>query len=128
MRRNKFGAKFIEVSFHGERWIVLGHKISCDGIEVDKAKLDTIEKLPPFVSTKDIQSFLGYVGFYRWFIKDFSKISKPMTKLFDKDTLFNFDQEYLKAFLLLKQRLIQAPIMKALSCNYPFELMCDASD
>lgn len=63
--------------------IVLGHKISHSEIEVDKAKIETTEKLPPLFSSKDIRSFLGHVGFYRWFIKDFLKISNPMTKLLE---------------------------------------------
>jgi len=57
--------------------IVLGHKISKRGIEIDKAKLDVIDKLPPPINVKGIQSFLGHAGFYRRFIKDFSKIAKP---------------------------------------------------
>lgn len=73
--------------------ILLGHKISGDGIKVDKAKFETIEKLPPSSSMEDVKSFLGHVGFYQRFIKDFLKISKPMTKLLKKDTPFNFDQE-----------------------------------
>ncbi|KAK8510798.1 hypothetical protein V6N12_009640 [Hibiscus sabdariffa] len=57
---------------------VLGHKISSKGIEVDKAKVVVIEKFPPPVNVKGIRSFLGHAGFYRKFIKDFSKISKPL--------------------------------------------------
>ncbi|KAL5569425.1 hypothetical protein UlMin_026000 [Ulmus minor] len=59
--------------------IVLGHKVSREGLEVDKAKVETIEKLPPPVSVKGIRSFLGHAGFYRRFIKDFSKVAKPLS-------------------------------------------------
>ena len=58
--------------------IILGHKISSKGIEVDRAKVEVIENLPPPVNIKGIKSFLGHAGFYRRFIKDFSKISKPL--------------------------------------------------
>ena len=66
--------------------IVLGHKVFDRGIEVDRAKIETIEKLPPPSSIKGIRSFLGHAGFYRRFIKDFSKITKPLCKLLEKDT------------------------------------------
>ena len=59
--------------------IVLGHKISKRGIEVDKAKVDAIEKMPYPKDIKGIGSFLGHAGFYRSFIKDFSKISRTLT-------------------------------------------------
>ena len=61
--------------------IMLGHKISTWGIEVDKAKIDVIEKLPPPINVKGIKSFLGHVGFYWQFIKDFSKIAKQLNNL-----------------------------------------------
>ena len=61
--------------------IVLGHLVSKRGIEVDKAKIDVIEHLPPPVNVKGIRSFLGHVGFYRRFIKDFSQIARPLTNL-----------------------------------------------
>nr|GEU76503.1 reverse transcriptase domain-containing protein [Tanacetum cinerariifolium] len=78
--------------------IVLGHKISKKGIEVDKAKVDVISKLPHPTTVKGIRSFLGHVGFYLRFIKDFSKIASPMTRLLEKDTPFNFSQECVDAF------------------------------
>nr|GEY43740.1 reverse transcriptase domain-containing protein [Tanacetum cinerariifolium] len=66
--------------------IVLDHKISKNGIEVDKAKVDVITKLPHPTTVKGIRSFLGHAGFYRRFIQDFSKIIWPMTRLLEKDT------------------------------------------
>ena len=61
--------------------IVLGHRVSSKGIEVDRAKIAIIEKLPPPKNVKEIRSFLGHAGFYRRFIKDFSKLSKPLCNL-----------------------------------------------
>ena len=86
--------------------IVLGHKISERGIEVDKAKLDAIEKMPCPKDIKGIRSFLGHAGFYRRFIKDFSKISRPLTSLLQKDVPFVFDDDCLEAFDTLKKALI----------------------
>jgi hypothetical protein len=70
--------------------IVLGHLISERGIEVDRAKIEVIEQLPPPVNVKGIRSFLGHVGFYRRFIKDFSHIARPLTNLLAKDVSFDF--------------------------------------
>ncbi|GKC65045.1 reverse transcriptase domain-containing protein [Tanacetum coccineum] len=85
--------------------IVLGHKVSGAGLEVDKAKIDVISKLPPPNNVKGIRSFLGYAGFYRCFIKDFSKIARPLTKLLEKDTPFEFNDKCHKAFNSLKEKL-----------------------
>ena len=77
--------------FMVQEGIVLGHRISTRGIEVDKAKIEAIEKLPPPSSVKGIRSFLGHAGFYRWFIKDFSRIKKPLSSLLVQGTPFEFD-------------------------------------
>ncbi|GJV90344.1 reverse transcriptase domain-containing protein [Tanacetum coccineum] len=108
--------------------IVLGHKISKKGIEVDKAKVDVIAKLPHPTTVKGVRSFLGHAGFYRRFIKDFSKISRPMTHLLEKNTPFIFSNECIQAFQTLKKKLTEAPILIAPDWDLPFELMCDASD
>ncbi|GKB61795.1 reverse transcriptase domain-containing protein [Tanacetum coccineum] len=88
--------------------IVLGHKISKKGIEVDKAKIDVIAKLPHPTTVKGVRSFLGHAGFYRRYIKDFSKISRPMTHLLEKNTPFIFSNECIQAFQTLKNKLTEA--------------------
>nr|GEY17828.1 hypothetical protein [Tanacetum cinerariifolium] len=108
--------------------IVLGHKISKNGIEVDKAKVDVIAKLPHPTTVKGIRSFLGHAGFYRRFIQDVSKIAWPMTCLLKKDTLFFFFKECIEAFQTLKRKLTEETILVAPNWDLPFELMCDASD
>ncbi|CAN6547022.1 unnamed protein product [Malus baccata var. baccata] len=107
---------------------MISHLILSKGIEVDKAKIDLISKLPPPTSVKGVRSFLGHAGFYRRFIKDFSKISRPLCKLLAKDTTFDFNSDCLHAFNSLKQLLTSAPIITAPNWSLPFELMCDASD
>ncbi|RVW88185.1 Retrovirus-related Pol polyprotein from transposon 17.6 [Vitis vinifera] len=84
--------------------IVLGHIISEKGIEVDKAKVELIVKLPSPTTVKGVRQFLGHAGFYRRFIQDFSKLSKPLSIL------------------------TTAPIVRAPNWQLPFEVMCDASD
>ncbi|GJS27494.1 reverse transcriptase domain-containing protein, partial [Tanacetum coccineum] len=108
--------------------IMLGHKVSSAGLEVDKAKIDVISKLPPPTNIKGIRSFLGHADFYRCFIKDFSKITRPLTKLLEKDTPFEFDDECQKAFELMKEKLTCSPVIVSPNWNLPFELMCDVSD
>jgi hypothetical protein len=82
--------------------IVLGHKILKKGIEVDQAKIEVISKLPPPVNVKGVRSLLGHACFYRRFIKDFSKISKPLCNLLLKDNTFTFTEECLISFNALK--------------------------
>nr|GEX85583.1 reverse transcriptase domain-containing protein [Tanacetum cinerariifolium] len=108
--------------------IVLSHKISKNEIEVDKAKVDVIAKIPHPTTVKGIRSFLGHVGFYRRFIQDFLKIARSMTRLLEKDTPFFFSKECVEAFQTLKRKLTEAPILIAPDWDLPFELMCDASD
>nr|GEZ28397.1 DNA-directed DNA polymerase [Tanacetum cinerariifolium] len=99
--------------------IVLGHKISKNRIEVDKAKINVIAKLPHPTPVKGIRSFLGHAGFYRRFIQDFSKISRPMTHLLEKNTPFIFSKDCIKAFQTLKKKLTEAPILIAPNWDLP---------
>ncbi|GJZ54996.1 reverse transcriptase domain-containing protein [Tanacetum coccineum] len=108
--------------------IVLGHKISKSGIEVDRAKVEVIAKLPHPTTVKGVRSFLGHAGFYRRFIQDFSKIARPMTHLLEKETPFFFSKECIESFNTLKRKLTSFPILIAPDWDLPFELMCDASN
>nr|GEW38583.1 reverse transcriptase domain-containing protein [Tanacetum cinerariifolium] len=108
--------------------IVLGHKISKFGVEVDRAKVDVIAKLPHPTTVKGVRSFLGHAGFYQRFIQDFSKIARPMTQLLEKETPFMFSKDFIDAFDTLKKNLTEAPILVVPSWNLTFELMCDGSD
>jgi hypothetical protein len=108
--------------------IVLGHKISERGIEVDRAKVEAIEKMPCPRDVKGIHSILGHAGFYRRFIKDFSKFQSLLLIFSKKDVPFVFDDDCKEAFEILKKALITAPIVQPPVWNLPFEIMCDSSD
>ncbi|KAL9399457.1 hypothetical protein Peur_008418 [Populus x canadensis] len=108
--------------------IVLGHIVSSKGIEVDKSKVEVIQKLPTPRTVKDVRSFLGHAGFYRRFIHSFSTIAKPLCNLLSQDVQFDWTSKCQEAFEKLKGLLTTAPIMQAPDWSLPFELMCDASD
>jgi len=95
---------------------------------VDKAKIEVIAKLLTPKCVKDIRSFLGHARFYHRFIKDFSKIARPLTNLLAKNVPFIFNDECLNSWEKLEMELISAPIISAPDWSKPFEIMCDASD
>ncbi|KAL6310812.1 hypothetical protein AAG906_017514 [Vitis piasezkii] len=90
--------------------IVLGHIISEKGIEVDKAKVELIVKLPSPTTVKGVRQFLGHAGFYRRFIKGFSSLSKPLCELLAKDAKFIWDERCQNSFDQLKKFLTTTPI------------------
>jgi hypothetical protein len=100
------------MSLHGETRNSVGTRDIREGIEVDKAKVKAVEKLPPTKDIKSLRSFLGHVGFYRRFIKDFSMITKLLTNLLQKDMPFDFNEKCFAAFWTLKRALITAPIIQ----------------
>ena len=79
------------------------HHIFGRGIEVDRAKIEIIEKFPPTTSVKGVHSFFGHAGFYIRFIQDFSKFSKPLSNLLMQGVLFEFNEPCMNAFKLLKK-------------------------
>ncbi|KAL2251033.1 UNVERIFIED_CONTAM: Retrovirus-related Pol polyprotein from transposon 17.6 [Sesamum indicum] len=111
-----------------DQGLILGHIVSSRGIEVDRSKIDVIKSLPYSANVREIRSFLGHAGFYRRFIKDFSKIAQPLCVLLQKDINFEFDEVCAKAFDKLKDSLTSAPVIRPPDWNYPFEIMCDASN
>ncbi|KAF8080173.1 hypothetical protein N665_0969s0002 [Sinapis alba] len=108
--------------------IILGHKVSAAGIEVDKAKIEVMTGLLPPAKIKDVRNFLGHDVLYRRFIKDFSKIARPLTALLCKEVKFDFTHECLEAFQEIKSVLVSVPIVHAPDWDLPFEIICDASD
>ncbi|CAN6677839.1 unnamed protein product [Malus baccata var. baccata] len=114
--------------FMVKQGIVLGHIISENGIEVDKSKIDLVRHLPSPTSVREVRSFLGHAGFYRRFIKDFSKVAQPICRLLQKDVTFEFDEACTASFNQLKELLTTAPIIVPPDWSLPFELMCDASN
>ena len=100
--------------FYGEpQCIVLGHVISSRGIEINKAIIELISKLPSPTNVKTVRQFLGHAGFYRRFINDFSKIAKPLYKLPEKDVKFVWEEECQESFEELKSHLTTTPIVQA---------------
>ena len=78
--------------------IVLGHHISGDGIKFDSSKVKVISKLSVPSCQKDVRSFLGFTGYYRRFIENFTKISSPLFKLLTKDCEFSWNHDFQLAF------------------------------
>ena len=90
--------------------------------------MNLISNLPSPKTVREVRSFLGHTGFYRRFIKNFSKVFRPLCNLLAKDVPFIFDDSCLVAFEKLKQLLASSPIIQSLNWSLPFELMRDASD
>ena len=108
--------------------IVLRHIISKKGIEVGKAKVELIVKLSSPTTVKGVRQFLGRIGFYKRFIKDFSKLARPLCEVLVKDDKFIWDDRCQQSFEELKLLLTTALIVRALNWQLPLEVMCDASD
>nr|GEW92639.1 DNA-directed DNA polymerase [Tanacetum cinerariifolium] len=107
---------------------ILGHIVSAKGLKVDKAKTYVIKSLPYPKNVREVCSFLGHAGFYRRFIKDFSKTNQPLCKLLQKDVAFEFDDDCKVSFDKLKELLTSSPIIQPPDWNLPLEIMSDASN
>ena len=108
--------------------IVLGHFISSQGIQVDPSKIQVIKDLPTPKTQTEVRSFLGHAGYYRRFIKNFSKIASPLFVLLMKNVEFNWTNFCQEAFSTLKHQLSTAPILRGPDWTLPFHISFDASD
>jgi hypothetical protein len=127
LRSNQLYAKFNKCDFWLTEVTFLGHIISAGGVSVDPSKVrDVLNWIPP-TTASEIQSFLGLVGYYRWFIKDFSKIAKPMTKLLEKNKAFEWTTKCQASFEELRKRLTSAQVLVLPDLTKKFDIYCDAS-
>ena len=116
----------IDTNLMVNQGIVLGHVISEREIEIDKSKIDLIHFLPPPATVRKVYSFLGHVGLYRRFIKDFSKIASHLYHLLRKDVTFDFNEKCQTTFEKLKELLTSTLVIQPPNWDLPFEIMCNA--
>jgi len=114
LRKHNLKLQIEKCEFLRKEVTYLGHIISKDGISPDPAKLSAVKDFPTPKKVKDVQSFIELPGYYRKFIKNFSKIAKPLTMLKKKDNKFTWNTEQQNAFASLKEKLTSAPVL-----NYP---------
>jgi hypothetical protein len=127
LRTHQLYTKFNKCEFWLSEVAFLGHVISAGGISVDPSKVrDVLNWMPP-TNVLEIQSFLRLAGYYRRFIKDFSKIAKPMTKMLEKDKAFEWTTECQASFDELKKHLTSAPVLVLPDVAKKFNIYCDAS-
>jgi hypothetical protein len=127
LRSNQLYAKFSKCEFWLTEVTFLGHVISAGGILVDPSKVNDVLNWMPPTNTSEIHSFLGLAGYYRRFIKDFSKIAKPMTRLLEKNKDFDWTEECQVSFKELKKRLTSAPVLILSDISKKFNIYYDAS-
>lgn len=106
----------------------LGHTLTDKGLQPNEDKIKAVKNFPLPKTQKEIKSFLGLVGYYRKFIQDFAKLTKPLTKCLKKGSKINMSSEYIQAFEKCKEVLINAPILQYPDFEQPFILTTDASD
>ena len=108
LRKHRLYAKFSKCAFWLEQVGFLGHVLSAGGIAVDPSKIQDVLNWNQPKNVSDIRSFLGLAGYYRRFIKDFSKIARPMTQLLKKEKKFEWSVECEESFQILKECLTKA--------------------
>nr|GFA06877.1 putative reverse transcriptase domain-containing protein [Tanacetum cinerariifolium] len=128
LKKKELYAKFSMCEIWIPKVQFLGHVIDKQGIHVDPTKIESVKDWASPKSPTEIRKFLGRAGYYRRFIKEFSKIAKPMTKLTQKKVKFEWGDKPEAAFQLLKQKLCSAPILALPKGSEDFIVYCDASN
>ena len=126
LREHQLYAKFSKCEFYLDEVPFLGHVLSTEGVAVDPGKVRDILNWKPPIFVHQVRSFLGMAGYYRRFIPDFSKVSKPITKLLKNQTKFVWSPKCNEAFETLKKLLTIAPILAQLDIEKLFDVYCDA--
>jgi hypothetical protein len=114
--------------FGVKRTKYLGFILSTEGVQVDPEKIGVIAGWSPPRTVKGVQSFLGFCNFYRRFIRDYSRIAAPLTRLTRADQVFDFDDQCIQAFNTLRDRLTSAPLLAHYDLDSQCMLETDASD
>ncbi len=127
LREHKLYAKLSKCEFWLSEVRFLGHMVSAGGISVDPLKIEAVKGWERPTTVTEIRSFLGLAGYYRRFIKDFSRISRPMTQLTRKGVKFEWSPKCEESFLLLKELLTTAPILITPERGIGYTVYCDAS-
>ncbi|GJR46749.1 putative reverse transcriptase domain-containing protein [Tanacetum coccineum] len=127
LMNQKLYAKFSKCDFWIRIMQFLGHLIDSQGLHVDPAKIEAVKNWTSPTRPTEVRQFLGLAGYYQRFIKGFSKIAKPLTKLTLKNKNYIWGKEQESAFQLLKQKLCEAPILALPEGNDDFVVYCDAS-
>jgi hypothetical protein len=127
LRQHKLYAKSSKCEFSKNELSFLGHVINSDGIKMEPSKVDAVVKWPQPKNIHDIRAFLGLAGYYRRFVKDFSKLASPLTNLLHKDIPFKWTKKQEAAFTELKQAVSTAPVLIVPDPNQPYVVVTDAS-
>jgi hypothetical protein len=127
LRDHQLYAKFNKCAFWLKEVPFLGHVISIEGIAVDPSKIQEVLDWKSSTSVTQIRSFLKLAGYYHRFITNFSKITKPMTKLLEKDAKFKWTLQCEETFLTLKKLLTTPPVLVQPDIETSFDVYCDAS-
>lgn len=112
LQSHSFFCKLKKCQFFRPRTTFLGHDITQEGLSINPDKIEAVKKWPTPTTRKQVQSYLGFVQFFRKFIKNFSAIALPLTTLTSKDVPFSWTDECEKSFRTLNDAVTTAPILQ----------------